>query len=46
MPVQPYLSVARMVKLKIPSVVGVPERMPSVESVRPGGRLPNSTVKT
>ena len=45
LPVQPKLSVARMVKLKLPSFVGVPERTPPDERVRPVGRFPFSTRK-
>ena len=46
LPLQPLMSVAVMVKVKFPAVVGVPEMRPVVElSVRPGGNNPLETVK-
>jgi len=45
LPVQPYLSVARMVKVKLPSAVGVPESVPPGARVSPAGRLPLETMK-
>ena len=33
------------VPLKVPGVVGVPVNTPELESVRPGGRLPEVTEK-
>ena len=45
LPVQPFLSVARIVKLKLPSVVGVPESVPPLERSNPAGRLPFETMK-
>ena len=43
-PVQPFASVARIVKEYGPVVVGVPERTPPVVSVRPGGSVPDETA--
>ncbi len=40
MPVQPCESVTRTVMGKLPTTVGVPERTPLVESVRPAGSEP------
>jgi hypothetical protein len=45
LPSQPKLSLARIVKVKLPTVVGIPERIPSGERVSPFGRLPLRTVK-
>ena len=39
------MSVARIVKVKAPSVVGVPERTPAVVRVSPVGSAPLITVK-
>src|SRR6266498_3086381 len=39
-PVQPLLSVTRTVMEKLPLTVGVPERTPAVDSVRPAGSEP------
>src|SRR5215468_8371412 len=40
----PVLSVAVTVKLKLPSALGVPDRAPAVESVRPVGSDPEVTA--
>src|SRR5947209_19921103 len=39
-PVQPFASVTLTVSGNEPVCVGVPERMPAGESVRPGGSVP------
>jgi hypothetical protein len=39
-PVQPFESVALIVKLNVPFAVGVPESTPAVVSVSPAGRVP------
>src|SRR5471030_2180035 len=44
-PVQVCESLAWTVNAKVPGPVGVPERTPAVESVRPPGRVPIVTVK-
>jgi hypothetical protein len=38
------LSVAVTVKVAVPAPVGVPDKDPSLPSVRPGGKLPAVTV--
>lgn len=38
-------SVTVTVKLKLPAPVGVPESVPSMPSVSPGGRLPDVTCQ-
>ena len=38
--VAPEESVTLTVKLKVPAAVGVPHRMPAVESVKPAGNVP------
>ena len=46
LPGQPFASVAVIVRLKTPVVVGVPEMTPVVGlSVRPGGSAPLETAK-
>lgn len=46
LPGQPFASVAVIVKLNCPAVVGVPEMTPVVElSVSPGGSAPSETAK-
>jgi hypothetical protein len=45
LPIQPFASVAVTVKEKLPFAVGVPESVPPVERVRPGGRDPAVTEK-
>jgi hypothetical protein len=44
-PVQPWLSVATIVKVKLPAAVGVPERTPSAERANPLGKLPVDFAK-
>jgi hypothetical protein len=39
------LSVAVTVKVKVPAIVGVPDSMPSGESVRPPGKVPVVTAQ-
>ena len=39
-PVHPCASVAVTVKLDVPMVVGIPERVPEGESVNPAGKAP------
>ncbi|MNJ64228.1 hypothetical protein D3C77_601720 [compost metagenome] len=39
-PVKPVLSVACTAKLKLPAVVGVPLRVPPLDSARPPGKAP------
>jgi len=43
--IRPFTSVARMVTVGQPGVVGVPDSTPPGESVSPGGRVPLTTVK-
>ena len=43
-PVPVLLSVARTVKEKVPLAVGVPDRLPLLARVNPGGRLPELSV--
>ena len=40
LPVQPYLSIASMVNVNEPSVVGLPLIDPLEVKVRPGGKVP------
>ena len=42
---QPCESVAVTTKLKLPLAVGVPESIPLVARVNPGGRVPPVSVK-
>ena len=44
LPVQPFASVAVMVKELDPSAVGVPAKVPPEESVKPVGKLPLATA--
>jgi len=37
---EPTLLLALTVPVKVPAVVGVPERIPAVERVRPPGKVP------
>ncbi|CAJ0822197.1 hypothetical protein LMG18101_04885 [Ralstonia flaminis] len=43
-PVPVLLSVAVTVKLKLPPVVGVPDKVPLLASDRPDGKLPDASV--
>ena len=45
MPGQPLWSVARIVNVKLPYEIGVPESTPPEVSVSPAGRLPLDLVK-
>ena len=42
---QPAASVARIVKVEVPAVVGVPESTPAAVRVRPAGSVPTVTPK-
>jgi hypothetical protein len=44
-PEHPLWSVARIVNVKLPDEIGVPERTPPEVRVNPTGRLPLDTVK-
>ena len=44
-PVHPCASVAVTVKLKFPTVVGVPDKSPAKERVSPPGNVPDVVVK-
>jgi len=45
LPVKPCASVAVTVKVNVPTVVGVPESVPLLASVSPGGGVPAVTAK-